>query len=142
MNPSHGIFKVTESTSFRHLLRHLEILSLRELQAQPQNEAPEGKENFLEEGIIHLLMPPVCESSLHVESTAFGTGSGVGASSSNHFPGFSKRNQNNVCEVIVPKSPLGILGAFPSSSNWFQHAISRSLLNILRTFSLRENKST
>lgn len=77
-----------------------------------QNKAPEGKENFPEEDIIHPLMPPVCESSLPIESVVFGTGSGVGAPSSNHSPGFSKRNQNNIREVIVPKSPLGIWGGF------------------------------
>lgn len=70
------------------------------------------KENFAKEGIIHLLIPIVCENSLNVDSIAFGTGSGFRVSSSNHFLGFTKRNQNNIHEVIVPESPLGTFGVF------------------------------
>lgn len=69
------------------------------------------KENFPKEGIIHLLTPTVWEQP-DADSIASGTESGFGASSSNHFPSFSKRNQNNIREVIVPESPLGILGGF------------------------------
>lgn len=94
-----------------------------------------GKEAFPKEGIVPLLTQAVCERSYNVDSITFGTGSGFGAPSSNHFPDFSKSNQNNIHEVIIPVSPLGMfLAFFFFFLNWFQHVISRSLLSILNTF--------
>lgn len=144
MNPSRRIFKATETTNF---LLDLETLSLGELQAQQQAQPGALHKTRLQRVRRTLqrkaLFICLCRwSAKAVGSSAFGTGSGFGASSSNHFPGFSKRNPNNIREAIVPKIPLGILGAFSSSSNWFPHTISRSLLNISNAFNLYENEST